>query len=107
MEDNELNQSPAELDKTEPVPAQSGEPTEPAQPAEPGQPVPKGETEDAPSASRLDAFLDDITEKPQDKPSQPVEPVQPAEPAQPAQPAQPAEKSRRLLSRSRRNCWLR
>lgn len=91
MEDNELNQNPAELDKTEPVPAQSGEPTEPAQPAEPGQPVPKGETEDAPSASRLDAFLDDITEKPedgQDRPSQPVEPVQSAEPAQPAEPEQ-------------------
>ena len=83
MEDNELNQNPAELDKTEPVPAQSGEPAEPAQPAEPGQPVPK---EDAPSVSRLDAFLDDITEKPQDKPSQPVEPSQPAEPAQPAEP---------------------
>lgn len=77
MEDNELNQNPAELDKTEPVPAPSGEPAEPAQPAEPGQPVPK---EDAPSVSRLDAFLDDITEKPQDKPSQPVEPAQSAEP---------------------------
>ena len=83
MEDNELNQNPAELDKTEPVPAPSGEPAEPAQPAEPGQPVPK---EDAPSVSRLDAFLDDITEKPQDKPSQPVEPAQSAEPAQPAEP---------------------
>ena len=77
MEDNELNQNPAGQNETE-LPAQPAEPAESAQPAEPAQQDQKTPPEqEAPSVNRLDAFLDDITEKPEAQSAQPTQPAEP------------------------------
>lgn len=57
MKDNELNQNPAELDKTEPVPAPSGEPAEPPQPAEPERQDKAEEGKKPETAEQIEAEL--------------------------------------------------
>ena len=82
MEDNELNQNPSGPSELDETPVETDIVTQ-------GQETAAGQEE--PSVNRLDAFLDDITEKPedgQDRPSQSVEPVQSVEPAKPAEPEQ-------------------